>query len=347
MLRNIVLIALVTTLTLLAAPQLRAADPAGAQKWVAYGQQLYAQRQYDKAIQAFSSAAKLDARSAAAYKGLGNCFVAKRDYANALKYYKYSLQLNPGDTGLQAYIPKLAAAGQGGAAQASGPLAYAARYYQARRYDEAIQYYNQALGQNPNNAAAWQGLGNCYYAKKDSANAVNAYNKALALNPGNVALQNFIAKIAPGGSATAGADGPKDWVSPLWRSALLPGWGQSYNGQGGKGLLLGGLTVGLLGGTVMTYMSGAAARDKYLGLDATATQADFDSSYTAWESSANINHILWIGWMASWTWTMADAIMNARPISAARAEYFEKEPSLQMALTELGTPALTWRMAEF
>src|SRR6478609_242571 len=78
---------------------LRAADPALATKWVAYGQKLYAARQYDPAIKAFSTAARANSADAAAWKGLGNCYYAKRDYASALKYYKYSLQLNPRDAG--------------------------------------------------------------------------------------------------------------------------------------------------------------------------------------------------------------------------------------------------------
>ncbi len=313
-----------------------AADPALAQKWVAYGQQLFASQKYDDALKAFSTAARADPRNAAAYKGIGNAYYYKKDTANALKYYKYAYQLNPQDAALGSFITKLSASAGAGGAAGGSPADMAARYYQAKRYDEAIQYYNQALASNPNDAKSWQMLGNCYYAKKDNDKAVEAYKKSLQLNPSNTSLQNFVNSIpsSGGGGGTQVADGPKQWGQALWRSAVLPGWGQAYNGQSGKGWLLGGVTLGLFAGTVGTYIVGDAARVQYMELkDPTA---NFDGPYGTWESMANLNHIFYIGFGVAYTFTLVDAIISAKPAPRTRADFFQEPPNMQVSLLEGG-----------
>jgi tetratricopeptide (TPR) repeat protein len=348
MVRNTVL-AFVLALGVSCIPaSLKAADPTLAQKWVTYGQQLVAQRQYDKAIQAFSNAARADNHNAPAYKGLGNAFYYKRDYANALKYYKFAYQLNPADTGLGGFIPKLEAATAQAAQQQPADLA--ARYYNARRYDEAIQYYNQAVQANPNDAKAWQGMGNCYYAKQDKPKAVDAYKKAIQLNPQNVALQNFLAKYSPEAAEAAGvkvAYGERDWVQPLWRSAILPGWGQFYNGQNLKGGVLMGANLILLGGTVTTYLIGDSARQTYLGLGSSASQGDFDSAYNTWDQMANLNHIFYIGFGVVYAFTLVDAIVNGKR-QVTNAMFEEKPPAFQVTAMPDGRGfGAKYRLLEF
>lgn len=347
MLRNAVLaFVLAAAMVWISAPL--KADAALAGKWVAYGQQMVAMRQYDKAIQAFSTAARADSHNAAAYKGLGNSFYYKKDYANALKYYKYSYQLNPADTGLGGFIPKLEAA----SAQSSqaGPADLAARYYNAKQYDQAIQSYNTALGSNPNDAKSWQGLGNCYYAKQDKDKAVEAYKKAIQLNPQNTALQNFLARYSPESAEAAGVNvtyGPRDWFQPLWRSAVLPGWGQFYNDQGLKGGVLMGTNLVLLGGTVVTYVIGNAAEQTYLGLS--GTNADYDTPYNEWSNMANLNHIFYIGFAVVYSFTLVDAIYNGKRHPITNAFFQEKEPAFQMTSMPDGSDGMAakYRLLEF
>lgn len=327
-----------------------AADPASATKWVVYGQQQYAARQYDKAIQAFSTAAKFNSSDVSAWKGLGNALYAKRDYANALKYYKYALQLNPNDAQLATFVQRLEAATAGNAGAASDPMALAGRYYQARQYPYAIQEYKAALAQNPNNDKAYQGLGNSYYATGNKPEAVAAYKRALQLNPSNVQLKAFLARYSPADAASAGvavASGPKDWVDPLWRSAILPGWGQIYNGEKVKGWILGTVTVGVLLGTVYTYSVGDAARQKYEGLGPNDSQSDFDSSYNTWDQMAQINNILAISFLALYTFNLVDAIVDAKPSTHAVGLVPGENPPVQLGLLDNGTIGAKFQLLRF
>ncbi len=287
----------------LATPAL-AVDKVNAGKWLVYANGLYQQKNYDQAIQAYSQSLRLDNTNAGAYQGLGNCYYAKQDNAHALTYYKYSLQLNPSNTGLANFIARLQTGGATAPA-AGGGLAAANALYSQRHYSEAAAAYQAVVAANPNDAKAYQGLGNCYYALQDKNNAVTAYRRALQLNPNNTALRSFLAAYAPESGGTAGSGG---WGQALWRSALVPGWGQFYNGQSTKGWIVGGATYVFLIGAAATYVIGAGDRQDY----ETMSSGDFDSAYNKWESMANINHIMNIGFYLCYTYNLIDAIWNAK-----------------------------------
>lgn len=182
---------------------------AGNAQYVQWGNQMLQQKKYDDAIKYFGGAAKADASDAAAYKGLGYAYAYKGDKAKALQYLKYSLQLNPSDSGLQAYVNQLGGASTGapaagGAAQA---LQYGNYYQQQKNYDAAIGWYNKATQAEPSNARAWQALGNAYYGKGDKANAVMAWDKAVALDPSNTQLANYVAQLKGATASAAPAAG--------------------------------------------------------------------------------------------------------------------------------------------
>lgn len=349
MLRNAVLAITAAALSCLWTSSLQAADPALATKWIAYGQQLYAQRQYDKAVQAFSTAAKANPQDAAAWKGLGNALYAKKDYANALKYYKYALQLNPNDQQLAQFVQRLQSSmAQAGAA--NDPFALANRYYAARQYQNAVQYYNQAVTQNPNNAKAYQGLGNSYYALGNKPQAVAAYKRALQIDPSNVQLKAFLARYSPDDAKASGvqvAQGPKDWISPLWRSAILPGWGQFYNQEPLKGGIIGGLTLLALGGTVTTYIIGDAARKQYEDYPAGTSQDQFDQAYSTWESMASLNNTLAISFLALYTFNLVDAVISAKPSTHAVGLLPGEEPPVMLGLLDNGSFGAKVRLIQF
>jgi len=330
---------------------LKAANAALGSQWVAYGQKLYAAQQYDKAISAFTTAAKANSGDPQAWKGLGYSFYAKRDYTSALKYCKYALQLNPNDAGLSQFTQRLTAstAQPGAGAPGSGnAMALANRYYQAKQYPYAIQQYNVVLSSDPNNAVAYQYLGNCYYAQGDKPHAVQAFKHAIALNPNNVALKSFLARYSPEDARESGvqvAEGPKDWAQPLWRSAVLPGWGQSYNGDGTKAWLVGGVTLGALAGTVATYVIGDNARKTYEGL--TDANADYDTPYNTWESMATLNHVFAITFLTAYTFNLVDAILGAKADTHALGMNDLDQKPVQLGLMPQGVPGVTVQLLKF
>jgi tetratricopeptide (TPR) repeat protein len=301
-----------------------------------YGLQLYKAKQYDQALRYFSASLKLDNRQATVYQAVGNCYFAKADKAHALQYYKYAYQLNPSNAALGQFI-----AGMGGSAApaAADPLQAAHQLYRAQRYSEALQAYQAVAAQQPGNAKVYQSIGNSYYAMQDKPNALAAYQKSLQLDPSNAALAAFVAKMG-GGTALASSGGDGDWFQPMWRSAILPGWGQAYNGEKGKGYVLGAVTLGLLAGEVATFVVGDAARQQYLGL--TDPKADYDTPYATWESMANLNHIFFWSMTAAYAYTVVDAMMGSHKTHLAAAD----PPALNVALTPGGVQA-SLRVLEF
>jgi len=249
----------------LALAQAARADVPQSVQYYQYGMQLYKAKQYDQALRYFGASLKLNNREATVYQAVGNCYFAKNDKVHALQYYKYAYQLNPSNAALGQFIAGLGAPGVAPAA-AADPLAAAHQLYRDRRYSEALAAYQAVAAQQPGNAKVFQSIGNSYYALQDKPNALAAYKKALQLDPGNAALAAFVGKM-DGGTQLASGGGDGDWFQPLWRSAILPGWGQAYNGEKGKGYVLGAVTLGLLAGEVATFVVGDAARQQAMPRD--------------------------------------------------------------------------------
>ena len=69
-----------------------------------------------------------------------------------------------------------------------------------RKYSPLRASYAQA---EPENARAWQLLGNAYFGKGDKANAVMTWERSVSLDPSNTQLTAYLAQVK--GSATASA----------------------------------------------------------------------------------------------------------------------------------------------
>jgi superkiller protein 3 len=169
-------------------------------QYVQWGNQMLQQKKYDDAVKYFMGAAKADPKDASAYKGLGYAYIYKGDKTKALEYLNQSMQLNPGDNALKGYVAQISGAANpapGGAAQA---IQYGNYYQQQKNFDAAAAWYNKATQAEPNNAHAWQALGNAYYGKSDKAHAIAAWEHSVSLDPNNTQLTAYLAQLK--GSAT-------------------------------------------------------------------------------------------------------------------------------------------------
>ncbi len=71
------------------------------------GMALFRAGQYEKSIQYFNNAVQADSTDWQAYEDMGNAYMKLDDKPNALSSYQKALQLNPGDSTLQALVDNL------------------------------------------------------------------------------------------------------------------------------------------------------------------------------------------------------------------------------------------------
>lgn len=134
----------------------------------------------------------------------------------------------------------------------------------------------------------------------------------------------------------------KDWLAPAWRSAILPGWGQFYNKQSTKGLLLGGATIGLFAGVVTTYYLATDAENQYHSLGPGLEQSQYDAPYNTWTNMALANYILYGCFGFAYAYNIIDAIWNAKTTGL----HVFQAPKLYLALTGRGIRA-NYEVLEF
>lgn len=153
----------------------------------------------------------------------------------------------------------------------------AVSFQKKKDYKNAMTYYNAAIKKDKKFWQAWLGLGICYYSMAKYRNAKLIFQYVLSLKPGEVTAQKYYDIMSPKKAGTAAApEGPRNKGDLMWRSALLPGLGQFYNGEIAKGYIYS-----------LAYVASVAAVVKYLidQNDAVAaynnTNYDFETKYKA------------------------------------------------------------------
>jgi tetratricopeptide (TPR) repeat protein len=215
---------LVISILLLSTGMLSAAT-ANAQAYMDYGVKAIKAKQYDNAIKYLAYSVKTKPTSNAYYY-LGYAYMGKGDQANALSNFQQALKLNPSNSAAKQMVAKLsggaAAGGSAVGGQAQQYLVKGHQYLKARRYDEAIKFYQASAAAQPT-YQAYQFMGTAYYYKGDKASAKTAYEKSLQLNPNNPGVRNMIAKL---GGSTGGGElrlGEQLGVHPLLLATLFAG----------------------------------------------------------------------------------------------------------------------------
>ncbi len=214
------------------------AQGASADQYYAAGNQYYGAHNYAQAAQYYYAVVKMNPNNGPAYQGLGNCYYAMGRKADALTFYQRASALQPSNAQLAQFVQNLQAqVGAGGAPAGSGtaPAQAASNYlstgyslFQQRQYAQAIQYFNAAIQQNPNDYRPYYYAGYAYY------NTGNAKNAALYFAIANVKQPNASIKAyADRVKASLSAD-DQQWVDDQvakYTGTAMAGGGAS----GGKG----------------------------------------------------------------------------------------------------------------
>ena len=104
-----------------------------------------AKDKYDRAIEDFDHAIRLNPNDAGAFVARGRTYALKDQYDRAIEDFDHAIRLSPFDA--RAFVVR--------------GIAYAAK----NQYDRAIEDYDRAIRLNPNDARAFVGRGSAYFGK--------------------------------------------------------------------------------------------------------------------------------------------------------------------------------------
>lgn len=206
-------------------------------------------------------------------------------------------------------------------ADASAYYVQANQFYAQRDFSTSLELYRKSMALNPQSGNAIWGEANCLYMLGQKQQALDAYRQAHAAIPDQAQITARIAQIEAELQPSLPTLPPvavvqnlpnvrpnASWFSPLWRSALLPGWGQAYNGQSTKAWLLGGATWGTFAGVVGSYIGGLGALDDYHKTTDPAVAVDkYNEAYGYYTA----NQTFYILFGFAYIYNIFDAALNA------------------------------------
>lgn len=188
------------------------------------------------------------------------------------------------------------------------------KFYSAQKYKEALKYYAAALKIDKNYILAWKKIGFCYYQLKNHNLAYKAFQKVLSINANDNEAKHFVNYYNSLKEREKKIKEPKNMLDPMWRAAILPGWGQYHNHQYTKGMVITSAFVIALGLTIYSVIDEKTKYDKYLN-----TNENHDALYKEAQDAYNTALILGIITTAIYAGSIVDAAMNYDCIEAKTA----------------------------
>jgi len=161
-------------------------------------------KQFEKALEDFDEAIKLNPKNADAYNGRGITYRKLEQHERAIEDYNRAIELNPnyakayynrGNAYRKLNQPERAIEDYNKAIELNPDYveAYNNRglaYSDLKQYERAIEDYNKAIELNPDYAKAYYNRGNAYRKLNQPERAIEDYNKAIELNPDYVEAYN-------------------------------------------------------------------------------------------------------------------------------------------------------------
>jgi tetratricopeptide (TPR) repeat protein len=156
---------------------------------------------------------------------------------------------------------------------------YAVMYHKKNDFKNALTYYNASIKKDKKFWQAWLGLGICYYNMKKYRNAQLIFKYVLMLKPGEqtaTKYYNMLSGIKDSKNSIADKkdSGKKTKGDMMWRSAILPGLGQFYNGEIVKGYAYSIIYFASIGGIIKFTIDQREAVSDYEN-----TNYDFENKY--------------------------------------------------------------------
>jgi len=141
-----------------------------AKTWCEEGKKKFLNKEYDKGIEAFTSAIALDPTSEQAYRGRGLIFFNQKQYERALEDVQKTIDLAPANAvnwNNRGYV-----------------------YYTMKQMDKALEDLSKSIQLKADYAKAYTNRGRVYLDKKDFDSAIKDYSKAVELDPRNMVTYN-------------------------------------------------------------------------------------------------------------------------------------------------------------
>jgi len=149
------------------------------------GQQLYAEKKYDQAVDKFVTVIGKDPTYWQAYLWAARAFIAKGNWKDAIANGRKAFELAPKDKDV---LPVFAQALFGGGADA----------LKSGRFAESVNLFVEYLKLEPGNSKAWLNVGKAYLGQKDFRQALGAFAQGLAAG-GGAERQELIRELLDGG----------------------------------------------------------------------------------------------------------------------------------------------------
>lgn len=133
------------------------------EEFLKQGNEFYEQKQYDKAIDAYTKAIEVDQKYQDAYFNRGIVYRNLKQYERALRNYARAIEIDP-----------------------KHALSYNGRgivYAELRQYDKAIEEYTKAIEMDSKYQDAFHNRGVTYAELNDHSKAIQDYTKAIEINP--------------------------------------------------------------------------------------------------------------------------------------------------------------------
>lgn len=127
------------------------------------GNRYYELKQYEKAVESYSKAIRMQANTAQFYNDRGCAYDSLGEHDKAISDFEKAIELDPENTA--AYIN----------------MGYT--YNNLKKYDKAFSFLDQAIKLDPEGTVAYVNRGYIYICLKDYSKAIPEFDKAIELDP--------------------------------------------------------------------------------------------------------------------------------------------------------------------